>query len=319
MGRFLSYTLIVISIFHTAPLVAVKYVHQCSDTGNVDAIYVSQSTKHAFQQDDYSYDFMFCDDEDSDILETLGTIFGQGTHATRTIGTYSISIDHTSLEDDYVYRQSGYLVEDDMESTNASTENLECNVVPLARKGRLIFISGNSSSPTHLIPQYFTEDKINFSKASEPSHMENALLASLYHNSTFFNRVKQELPEDCQILGVCIKLYSSYDFCRDCRANILHLYPYLRSKFAHLLGIEIESLPLSILGLTYRLYGLTYKGAEEEPLGGQDYWTALYNKDLFKSFSGNIHGDFQQDFLPIFVCKQPDTPQDEELFLESHL
>lgn len=290
-----------------------NYVHKhTADKDKINAIYISKSSRHSFPQKNYTYSFPICDEDDVDVLNTLEV----DIYAQYTIGTYSISIDYTDSKDPYVHRKTGYLVRDDLEST---TEAMPYGKKVAQKNGRILFHSKKPCAPQCLNPNDFIninlEDDNSFSNKGNFHHMENSLLPALCDNNKFFKRIREEIPLEKTILGICIKIYSSYDFCGDCRANILTLAPYLHTQFSKNFQDSHNPPPLTILGLIYRPYGHDYCGAKGVALGDPGYGTDIYPQDKFLTFNGRINGSAYQAILPIYIYIQPKKSQDKNLTL----
>jgi hypothetical protein len=305
--------LFVLILAFASPTYSFDYIHRIDNQEEINAIYVSKTSRHSFPQKDYTYSFPVCDEKDENILNTIKV----DAYVAYTIGTYSISIDYTDSDDPYVHRRTGYLVANDLQSTNdAKFHNLPVRM----KDGKILFHSNSTYAPENLNSYYFEGDDINGdtdnSFKTNTYHMENSLLPRLYNNQAFFQRIKDKIPSDKTILGVCIKIYSSYDFCPPCRANILTLAPYFQNRFAKLLGVSGAPLPLTILGLNYRPYGHYYYYSKKGDIGPPPYGTDLFPQDIFETFNGTIHDDGSpQSILPIYLHVQPDKKKDEEKIL----
>lgn len=287
-----------------SPAYSCKYVHHLDTNEEINAIHVSKSSRHSFPQEGYTYSFPVCDEDDIDILNTLKV----DAYASFTKGTYSISIDYTDSKDRYVHRRTGYLVTDNLESIKDSLPYPDNKVYE--KDGRILFHSNKAYAPRDLNENCFSDVKSGFAQALY--HMENALLPCLYDNEVFINRIKDKIPAGKTILGVCIKIYCSYDFCSQCCANILTLAPYLQAKFSQYFSHSPNSIPLTILGLAYRPYGnYGYLDANGKDLK-KEFGADLYLQNEFITFNGTIHGGSPQSILPIYLCAQPDTPQSKK-------
>jgi hypothetical protein len=283
--------------------------HQHEDSTNkakITSFYVSDKCRSFFSQPDYTYSFPFVDEDDRKILNTLSKVFGTSTYSNVTKGTYSIAIDYDpSPQSSKVYRQTRYLV---------SNDNFKTSKV-ITEDGYSLFRSDSTHAPKY------------YDLKGGEYHMENALMTSLNEDSdAILHDIFTEIPKKSRILGVCIKLYSSYDCCPACRLNILNqiqdFQKMLDNKIraAEKFKVSNQAIPFMIHGLMVRPYGKilqTFLNDKCENIEAQ-YWVNLFNQTTYYSFRGKINGQASQNMMPVYIQMQQSTEinSDKTIFLK---
>jgi hypothetical protein len=283
-----------------------EYAHKGKE--DLDAFYMSQNAKRCFPNEDNSYSFPVCNGDDHSLLEKLRRVNEGKMYPDIVYGTYSIAIDY-SLESKpgFVYTRYSHLEESDKDSIKASIHPEGI----IESEDIILFRSHKSFAPWLLNTTCFDElsNEINNAKFSNLNqyHMENGLLRSLYNNRTFFKLIADDVFKEkgAKILGVCVKIYCTDDFCSGCRQNILALIPCLQKRFASILKCSAESLPVTILGFAISHYGTDYYNTENQNLG-TDY---PFDETRFPTFEGIMQGGIKQTILPVYLDRQPGTPK----------
>ena len=154
--------------------------------------------------------------------------------------------------------------------------------------------------------------------------MENALMTSLEEDShTLLEDIIDNIPKKSKILGVCVKLYQSYDCCPDCRLNILKHISNLQKKFdleirnVKKFKVSTEVISFMVHGLMIRSYGQygSKTCIDNQCKDISNYYdgsTNIFDQKLFCTFSGKIDGNASQTMMPVYIHMQPSTKIDSD-------